>query len=243
MRGLLSSPRRRRRLSRGGLAVAAVAAVAFSLVHWSNTGKSLDAPFSDEPAQIDKPPKRAPFRQAKREGVLQTARAFLRTAVVRENVDDSWELTAPTLKNGYTRRQWATQDIPVQPYPVDAARWKVDYSWENTVGLKVALFPKRGSKAPAAVFDMELTAYGTGENRRWLVDSWTPTSYVGIPSAPLGARPVAAGPTEAEGQLDAGWLLLPLALLSLVVIVPLLLGVRGWWRGRQAYRRYLSELR
>lgn len=220
-----------------------VGSIAFAMIHWSNTGREFEDSFTNRPAQVDAIPKKAPFARARREGALATAKRFLRTAVVRERVEESWDLTAPTLRTGYTRESWATEDIPVQPYPVDAARWRVDYSWEDTVGLKVALFPKHGAKVPAAVFDMELTAYGKGKNRRWLVDSWTPASYVGIPSAPLGARPAAAADlVPEEGQLSATWLLLPGAILGLLVLIPILLGLRGWWRGRRAVKRYLSSL-
>ena len=51
------------------------------------------------------------------------------------------------------------------PYPVDVAKWDVDYSWEGVVGLKVALFPKKGEDVPAAVFDMQLRAFGKGDRR------------------------------------------------------------------------------
>jgi hypothetical protein len=244
VRRLLGSPRRRRRMLRGGTAALGLAALVFVMAHWSNTAKPEPEVFSNEPSQVDPLPVRAPFAKAKREGVLHTAAQFLRTAVVRENVAASWELTAPTLKQGYTRKTWATQDIPVQPYPVDSARWKVDYSWVDTVGLKAALFPKKGHEdVPAAVFDMELTAYGKGRNRHWLVDSWTPSSYTGIPAGPLGSsrRPVVQ--YIDKPRLESHWLLAPFVVFGLALLIPIGLGVRGWWRGRRAVRRYEAGLR
>jgi len=161
---------------------------------------------------------------------------------VRENVEDSWDLTAPSLKAGYTRETWATEDIPVAPYPVDAARWDIDYSLEGVVGLKVALFPKRGEEVPAAVFDMQLRAFGKGKDRRWLVDSWTPTSYTGVPDGPLlggSNRP----PVQYESRLGASWLFVPLGILALALAVPTFVLGRGWWRDRRAARRYHASLR
>jgi hypothetical protein len=237
---LLSSPRRRRRLLAGTVLAGVVGGVAFVMVNWSNTAHVEHERFTNEPVQVDPLPVHAPFAQARREGVLQTAQRFLRTAVVREHVDDSWELTAPSLKQGYTRERWATDDIPVQPYPVDAAKWKVDYSWVDVVGLKVALFPKHGTKVPAAVFDMELHAFGNGKNRRWLVDSWTPASYTQIPDAPLGATNVRD--VQVKQVLPTRWLLAPLAIFALLLLVPTALGLRGWWRGRRALRAYRSGL-
>jgi hypothetical protein len=241
--GYLSSPRRRRRLIACGGAALALGAIAFSMVHWSNTGTTYDiAADRSEPTPPPPGPRPAPFTSGVRKEVLDTAARFLRTAVVRKNVDDSWELTAPSLKAGYTRESWATDDIPVAPYPVDAARWDVDYSLEGVVGLKVALFPKRGEEVPAAIFDMQLRAFGKGEDRRWLVDSWTPTSYTGVPNGPLlgGSN---QPPPEAKGALGASWLLLPLGVLSLALAVPLFVLLRGWWRDRRAARRYDASLR
>ena len=240
---VLSSPRRRRRLIGGATIALVVGAITFSMIHWSNTGTTYDiaAPRS-EPVPPPPGPTPAPFTPSVRKQVLTTAARFLQTAVVREHVEDSWELTAPSLKAGYTRETWATEDIPVAPYPVDVAKWDVDYSWQGVVGLKVALFPKRGEEVPAAVFDMQLRAFGTGDRRRWLVDSWTPTSYTGVPNGPLlggSNRP----PVQYKSPLGAEWLLLPLGLISLALAVPLLFLVRNRWRDRRAVRRYEATIR
>jgi hypothetical protein len=216
------------------------------MIHWSNTAGSLDTPLGPGPAgpAVAPAPERAPFAIARREGALTTARRFLRTAVVREHVEDSWHLVAPSLREGYTKKTWATQDIPVQPYPVDAAKWGVQYSWEDTVMLRVALFPRHGVDVPAAVFDMQLRAFGKGDRRRWLVDSWTPASYTGVPSGPLGTSARnPAPPPKAEGELGAGWLALPLGILALVLVVPIGFGILGWRRDRRAVRRYEAGLR
>ena len=221
----------------------AVGAVTFSMIHWSNTGTDYDIAASrSEPAPLPPPPKRTPFTADVRRDVLRTAARFLETAVVREHVEDSWELTAPSLKAGYTRETWATQDIPVAPYPVDAARWDVDYSWEGVVGLKVALYPKQGEEIPAAVFDMQLRAFGKGDDRRWLVDSWTPTSYTGVPNGPLLGRSNQPQVVY-KSPLSSRWLLIPLGVLSLGILVPSLVLGRNWWRERRAVRRYEANLR
>jgi hypothetical protein len=241
--GLLSSPRRRRRLIGGTSIALVVGVVAFSLVHWSNTGTDYDiaAPRS-EPVPPPPGPRPTPFTPSMRKEVLKTAAQFLQTAVVREHVEDSWELTAPSLKAGYTRETWATQDIPVAPYPVDAAKWDIDYSLEGVVGLKVALFPKKGEDVPAAVFDMQLRAFGKGDRRRWLVDSWTPASYTGVPNGPL-----LGGRNEPEivykSPLGATWIAVPLGILSLIVLIPAVVLIRGWLRDRRAVRRYEATLR
>ena len=220
--------------------------VAFSLFHWSNTGTTYElAPTGpvDEPAQVLRPPPPpAAFTKAVRVEVLETASRFLQTAVVRKHVGDSWDLTHPILKVGYTRKTWATEDIPVAPYPMASARWDVDYSWEGMVGLKIAMFPKKGADVPAAIFDMHLRALGKGKNRRWLVESWTPTSYTGVPQGPLlggSNRPV----VEYKSPLGAGCLVIPFAILLLVLLVPGAVLGRGCLRDRRALRRYEASLR
>ena len=240
--GVLSSPRRRRRLIGWGGAGLVVAGIAFAMIHWSNTGTHYDiAADRTEPVAPPPPPKRVPFTADVRQEVLDTASRFLETAVVREHVEDSWELTAPSLKAGYTPRTWATQDIPVTPYPVDAAKWDVDYSWDGVVGLKVALFPKKGEDVPAAVFDMELRAFGKGDDRRWLVDSWTPTSYTQVPRGPLlGASN--QPPVVYKSPLGPSWLFFPLSVLALALAVPAGFLVRNWLRDRRAVRRYEASL-
>ena len=55
----------------------------------------------------------------------RTLRASLSEAVKRKHVDRSFDLVTPNMKSGYTRHAWATQDIPVQPYPLDIAKYKV----------------------------------------------------------------------------------------------------------------------
>jgi hypothetical protein len=240
---LLSSPRRRRRLAMGGAVALIAGAVAFSLVYWSNTAHPPPETFDDTAGFRPEPVQESvPFARARKEGALVTAKKFLQTAVVRENVAQSWDLTAPSLRTGFTKRTWATNDIPVQPYPVDAARWGVDYSFEDEIGLKVALFPKRGANVPAAVFDMHLLAFGSGKNRRWLVDSWTPASYVRIPSGPLGA-PQPAFPAFEKGRLSATWLLVPLSIFAVLALALVLYMGRDWWAGRRALRRYKATLR
>lgn len=174
---------------------------------------------------------------AELEAPLAVAAKFIRTAVERKNVDASWALVTPGLRAGYTRRRWAQGDIPIVPYPADQARWALDYSFENSVGFQVALFPKRGSKVSAAVFLLDLEAVRAGKSRRWLVSAFTPT-----PQAPRGVSSPLARPAErleSDGQvLGAAWLLVPLALLGLAILIPITLGVSYWLRVKRAERDF-----
>src|SRR5262249_51953044 len=125
VKGLFSSPRRRRRTLTFGSIALIVGSVTFAMVHWSNTSHVHYAKTRPGKPTVLANPVHADFRVAKREGVMQVAAEFVDTAVRRHNVAVSYDLATPTLRSGYTRRTWATQDIPVQPYPLDYARYKV----------------------------------------------------------------------------------------------------------------------
>lgn len=95
----------------------------------------------------------------------------------------AYDLAAPTLKSGMTKAEWSRGSIPVVPYPVEEARWKVEYSYADALGLQVLLLPTVKSKLRPAVFAMELTPTGRGKAHRWLVSSWAPTGMTGAEAA------------------------------------------------------------
>lgn len=219
-----------------------VGGVTFSMVHWSNTSHVHFAETRPGKPTIVPAPVPADFRTAKREGVLRVAAEFVNTAVRRQHVDVSFDLATPALRKGFTRKTWATRDIPVQPYPLDSARYKLKGSFTDSVWLQVALYPDRKHKSvPAAVFDLTLKPFRDGESRRWLVDSWAPAGYEGIPSAPLGASRGPLEKVEYKGALSQTWLLVPVSAFLLGLVLLAGVGARGWWRGRRALERYRSH--
>jgi hypothetical protein len=248
VRGVLSSPRRRRRLLWSGGAALIVAGITFSMIHWQNTSTYKEPPIRyDEPADVVVNPTKVAFKAAKNEGVLEVAATFVDTAVKRKHVERSFDLASPTLRAGYTRRTWATQDIPVQPYPLQLAKYKVKGSFADSVWLQVAVFPDKAHKAvPSAVFDIVLKPYGSGASRRWLVDSWAPAGYQGVPSGPLGGvrdkngNPVAATVTYESKLKSQLWLLVPISGFLGAMLLLAVLAVRGWWRNARAVKRYKS---
>jgi hypothetical protein len=188
---------------------------------------------------------------ASRAEALATAANFVKTAVARRNVERSWGLVSSSLRQGYTLSEWQKGEIPVVPYPVAQARWKLDYTYADTVGLQVLVFPEAGAGQRPNLFYMELKRAGDPKHRRWLVDSWTPS---GVANPALQAPASAPGrggggalalpsldPTVVgggESRLGAAWLLVPLALFGIVPIVLIVLGVRSWRRSRRAERAY-----
>ena len=143
---------------------------------------------------------------------------------------------------GTCRAEWRSGTIPVQPFPVDEARWKLVYAYEDAIGLQVLLFPKARSGLRPAVFDMELAPMG----RRYLVSSWAPTGMAGggTPSGPSsagvgGTRDLAAT-LDGPARLDQRWLRAPFVLFGLVPLLLIGYFVRGWLRGRRAAAAYAS---
>jgi hypothetical protein len=244
--GRLSSPRFRRRLTRVGIGLAAAGAAAVVSIFFWDTGRDYDLPLSNKPAVVYEPPPQVQLTSAERNGVIAVAKRFVDTAVRRERTNESFDLVSPTLRQGLSRSQWARGDIPVQPYPVDAARWKLDYQYAGEVGLQVYVVPERGEQLLPMVF---LLTMKKGPQGRWLVDSWVPrpgsggsTSGAAAPAQPSGSGVVPQIEIQrGEGRIPRVWLLVPIGLLALVFAVPAFVMTRERVRGRRAERAYAAE--
>lgn len=234
----------RRRLAwiSAGLAIVVGAVVAG--VKWPNTAEETPQGFSGEQAYVYREPKAVELTRVERARALSTAANFVTHAVARRRVDLAYDLVDPNLKAGMTRTEWNKGAIPVVPFPVNEARWKVEYSYGDALGLQVLLLPTAKSKLRPAVFAMELTPTGKGKAHKWLVSSWAPTGMAGgaAPSAQStgagGVPNLGASLPSGEGRLDARWLLAPVALISLVPLIVAGFYFRGWRRGRRAEAAY-----
>ena len=136
------------------------------------------------------------------------------------------------MMQGMTCHQWQTEDIPVVPYDADEtlSKYVFDYSYKNTIGMKVGLFPKPGVHLRPSVFRVQLER--TGPHARWLVADWQPA---GVSPSLAGGASV---PRDTTGSLAATWLLVPAAIFALLLLVPVSIAVREWRRRRRADRAY-----
>jgi hypothetical protein len=248
---MLSSPRRRRRLVWGTVALALITSLVAVGVIWPNTAEQVPSKLEPGKAQVYREPKLIKLTRDTRSEALATAANFVKTAVARRNVDRSWLLVSPSLKQGFTRQEWGHGEIPVVPYPVAQARWKLDYSYENALGLQVLLFPRADSGMRPNLFLMELKPVGDPKHRRWVVDSWIPSGVANPAlqapdSAPgsggggaLGVQSLDPGVVGgSRGRLGAAWLFAPLTVLAIVPLVLAVFGIRSWRRSRRAERAY-----
>ena len=242
MKGLLSSPRLRRR----AVWVVAVAAIAATItilgVFYPNTSPTRhSAPFTNAPVQtVASNPATVKFSARDRKAVADVAGRFISSAVYRHHLDDSYDLVMPSFHQGLTRAEWRTGNIPVSPYPgaaVALLRWKLDYSYRNRVGMRVAFMPKATAKVGGIVYAIELKQVGTPARHRWLVSYWTPSGGQILSKAQRAAK---AGPVEPlKPRLGAGWIFVPIGgLLALIVLVPATLALRGWLARRRVERTY-----
>jgi hypothetical protein len=240
VRRLLSSPRRRRHL-RWGAALLAAAGVAVTIaLSYPNTGsKEVFRPGKPQVTHEEPPSTPLPKRDlATAQRILSK---FIVTAVYRQHVERSYDLVAPSIRAGLTRKEWRTGDIPVPPFPAKAvalATSKLVYSHRNLARFEVLLYTKPSAQLLPLLYSIELTRRGLG--RPWLVDYAMPLGG-GISTRPTPYKPTAteALPEEADrGVLSFSWVFVPLALLSLIVVVPLVLGARGWLSKRRADRQY-----
>lgn len=178
--------------------------------------------------------------------VLTVARRFVATAVARKNVDDSWELVCPSMKQGFTRETWAKGEIPVVPYPVYFGKWRLGYSFEREVDVQVALWAKPRAKLKPAVFDLTVQRCGKEEGKRWLVSSFLPTPSASgdFGSSSSRLNPFGIGtrdPKPLPNHASSTWLLLPAGVVGGTIFLVLgLLGIR-MVRGRRAYNAYVRE--
>ena len=220
------------------LALAAAAVLTAILI--GNTGANPSAPLVDRPAWVYHERKHAPLTPKQRADLLAASLAFVQSAVVRKRLDSSYDMVAPELKEGMTRKDWRTGNIPVVPFPaVGLAGWKLDYSYANDVAFDLALVAKPGSPIVGKTFTIELKHLGAGKHGRWLVVAWVPR---GISSGTITRRSTPLGPPpKPRAALGVAWLLVPLGILGLIVLIPLGLALRGWIRNARARRAYRDD--
>jgi hypothetical protein len=211
---------------------------------WPNTAPPENTKPTGGPIKIAVPPKKVPLKVRERAAALAVASRFIDTAVARKNVDRAWGLVTPTLRAGYTRKQWDTANLPgIPPFPVAEARWRLQFSDEKGIGFTMALFPTKASHQQAQVFMIGLHKVGAGNHRHWLVDNWQ--------AAPTTASQVASGgacsaggvldqvsprvtATSAKAKESPIWLLIPVGLLSLALLIPAGIAGTNWYRDRRA---------
>ena len=126
----------------------------------SKQAKSVPVPQEARKAAVDVPPDRR-GAQEPRQGVDGRGPGHQGRADLQELAEAARSRSSRTPASRWTRRRSrSTGRIP------------------NSIGLSVALLPRKGSTEKPQVFNMELKKAG----KRWVVDSWVPYAPPAVPS-------------------------------------------------------------
>jgi hypothetical protein len=160
--------------------------IAFLIAYYGNTSKvTHPGTRAGTPVDASKNPPTVPVPK----GARHVAAEYIVATMARENLAKSWTLTHPSLKKGYTRKEWLTGNIPVQFYPAEAvagASFKVQFSHPNDVLLNVYVFSKDKNVKTQSFF-IELKPVGAGASKKWLVSYVAPSSgALTVPSEGTG---------------------------------------------------------
>jgi hypothetical protein len=184
--GKLNSPRRQRQLFILSGAVLVIGVVAFLVTILHGTGNKYPDKFSNQPAQVTKPE----IKMKPTAAEFGVARKFIETAVMRKNLDASYNIVHVDLKGRLTRKQWDTGNIPVIDYPAanaKSAAFTTDYSYKDSALFEIDLIAKPHSGSgvrPELLFFIGLKrSEKNGKYGPWLVNYWEPHWSPPIPAA------------------------------------------------------------
>jgi hypothetical protein len=208
--------------------VAAGVAVAVVLIPRGGTHDdqtaAVAAPAADAATPQAAQPKEVRARKvspADRRLIISTLSLFISSAVARHHPERSFAVVHPALREGMTRTQWRTGNIPVVPYPaagVDLITFET-YTGRRAL-VEVLLEPAAGSKLVRKTFQAELRLEPA---HRWEISSWVPegvseSQYA--ENASTESADVVAAAAHPQ-HLSAKWIFVPLgALLAGLLLTP-----------------------
>jgi len=178
--------------------------------------------------------------KADRAAITRSIDVFVNHAVKRANPTAAYRVVAPEMRPGINRRQWASGDIPVYPFPAAGSThpWNILYVTREEVGLELQLNPRTRGELGPIIFHIYLRPVRDG---RWLVDSFMPVATL----APLNAKKTrvlsvrdfspgaqAEGRSASPGRLSHVYLVAPFGVFALLV-----LGLLSWGGVRALHNR------
>jgi hypothetical protein len=165
--------------------VAVLAALGAGLVVYNSYVGSPGLPLNNKgvlPKQAP-PPKTVRLPKSVHGLILE----FVKTAVARKHLGESYRLIGPTLREGLSLKQWEAGNTTVVPYPVDKTTRlvyeKPDYQYANRARVQVHVVtpdkPAQTRTQPTNTFFVSLVK----RDGHWLVDDWVPRWTPPIPVA------------------------------------------------------------
>jgi len=257
------SPRKRKRVLRWS-ALVLIIPVAWIAWHFSTPGNPRNANGPEIPNYVQ--PKASPFTAAEKQEVHPVLAQFIRHAVARQDPEKAWNVSGPDLRQGTSQEQWAKGNLPVVPYPAASrglGQWSyVKYSYTDTVGLEVFVFPQPGSGYSAMTADAEVFKDKHG---KWYVNYWLPEKFHGPPALsaaqkkaeqkaakaaaaaakkhPKSRRVAAPSTPNPDAARARGlWWAVPIGIVALIIFGPLVAMLVIWLRNKREQRRFMRPV-
>jgi hypothetical protein len=239
------SARAKRRLIRAGVLLTVILGVTALVVFLPKPHREAET-FRNVPVDVSAPtPENVAASPKLRNLLISETDEFVRTAVRRHDLAASWHLIHPNLKQGLTKKQWLTGDIPVVPFPAKGIiAWDLDWSYSGDVAADVVLQPVAKSGLYRKTFTIEFKRVGSASENQWLVYSWVPS---GVSQALIDdehAAGVAAALENVQGHqgLSPIWILVPVGIIAAVFTLPLVLFLVERRRSRRAVAAHQAAL-
>jgi hypothetical protein len=241
------SARAKRRLFQAGILLAATLGVALIVLLLPRAHRQAET-FRDVPPDMPAAtPTSVRASTELRRLLLGETNEFIRTAVRRHDLAASWPLVHPSLKQGLSRKEWLTGNIPVVPFPARGIlAWELDWSYRNDVALDIVLQPESKSGLYSKTFTIEFKRVRAGGEDRWLVYSWVPkgVSDALVQDEHKAGVEAALGEVHGHQGISAVWVLVPISFIAGVFLLPLVLVLierRRLKRAEAAHRAALAE--
>ena len=194
--------------------------------------------FHDTPADVPTPsPQRVKASPKLQKLLFGETATFVRTAVLRHDLDASWPLIHPALKQGMSLKEWRTGAIPVIPFPAHGIiDWNVDWAYANDVAADVVLQPKPKSGLYRKTFTIEFKRVGKPEQNRWLVYSWVPNgvSQALVDNEHSAGVEAALAKVRGHQGISVAWVLIPIGAILAVFMLPIAVFLLERRRSRRA---------
>lgn len=254
MRGILRSPRKRKRLAYAiGVPLVLAGLVAGGVMLLPEAKEDPPEVFGSRQAyNVAANEKPARLTRADRTRVNEAVDVLINDGVKRRNPSAVYDIATPNLRSQASRAEWRRGDIPVYPYPAQGDTfhgWTINYSQRNHLNVDLLVMPSRNR---ATLGPVALTVDLRKIRNEWRVDGIFPVATF-APIPPQGNRgpvvstydlvPAAAGsaPTGARSRLSYAYFALPAVIIGGGIAA--IIGFFVWRtvRDRQAERRYAAQ--
>jgi hypothetical protein len=244
--GQLSNRRRHRLLGLSALCaiVGGVATAILLLPTGEKLHREPSGPLSAEQSRPSPRPHQTRLSADERHRLVSSVSLFVSTSVARHHPERSWEIVHPLLREGLTKRQWSTGNIPVVPYPVVGVDlFRLTSVVGRTALVEVVLEPSPKAHLVRKTFLIELRRLPRPPHL-WAVSSWVPE---GISQTQMESNAPAPAAVVARAyhahHLSTMWILLPVgALLAALILLPAGVFLRDAYRFRRAEAEFRASL-